>query len=436
MKFHNQFNNNEERSDEVREILGKAPRWVIEWGITVILATLTIIILSASIISYNDIVSARILMTTKIPPSHVRVRAHGRLTHVFVGANQRVREEENLAVIENSANYQDVQLLVNKIESFKLDSNFSFDLVSARFPSNLVLGSIQSEYNNFVKQLQTYLLHQELKPEEKEIEALSQQIDQLQSLLNNQQTQLDLYTEELTYSSKSFERSKKLHDEKVISDLDFEIASKTILSDRQRYEVLRSAVSNSLVSISALKSAKIKLVIRRVELTDSYRQQVEGAIERVKLAIRDWTQLYVLKSPINGTVTLFDVWIRHQNVELGQTLFSVIPLDADSLLGKLTIPIQNSGKIKLGNRVIIKLDNYPYHEWGSISGRISQISSVPKQGEQTYTAYVSIRSLATSFGKKIEFKQEMQGNAEIITEELTVLQRVFYQLRKIFERKV
>ena len=32
--------------------------------------------------------------------------------------------------------------------------------------------------------------------------------------------------------------------------------------------------------------------------------------------------------------------------------------------------------------------------------------------------------------KKIDFKQEMRGNAEIVTEELSVLERIFYQLKK------
>ena len=105
------------------------------------------------------------------------------------------------------------------------------------------------------------------------------------------------------------------------------------------------------------------------------------------------------------------------------------------MIGRVTLPIRNSGKVKKGQKVIIKLDNYPFEEWGSLNGKISSISEVPKQGEQSfYTLFISLDDLKTSFGKNIVFKQEMQGTGEIVLEELTVLQRIFYQLRKVFDR--
>ena len=42
--------------------------------------------------------------------------------------------------------------------------------------------------------------------------------------------------------------------------------------------------------------------------------------------------------------------------------------------------------------------------------------------------------LITSYNKEIEFKQEMRGTAEIITEDLRLIQRFFYQFNKIIKR--
>jgi hypothetical protein len=42
--------------------------------------------------------------------------------------------------------------------------------------------------------------------------------------------------------------------------------------------------------------------------------------------------------------------------------------------------------------------------------------------------------LITSYNKEIDFKQEMRGNSEIITEDLRLMQRFFYQLNKIMQR--
>jgi response regulator RpfG family c-di-GMP phosphodiesterase len=40
----------------------------------------------------------------------------------------------------------------------------------------------------------------------------------------------------------------------------------------------------------------------------------------------------------------------------------------------------------------------------------------------------------TSYDKKIEFQQEMIGNADIITEDLRLIERLFHQFKDIFSR--
>ena len=112
-----------------------------------------------------------------------------------------------------------------------------------------------------------------------------------------------------------------------------------------------------------------------------------------------------------------------------------MPNDLEEIIGRVTLPIRNSGKVQVGQKVIVKLANYPFEEWGSLEGEIRSISEVPKQGEEAfYTLYIELKGLTTSYGKEIAFKQEMQGTADIVVEELTVLQRIFYQLRKVFDR--
>ena len=131
---------------------------------------------------------------------------------------------------------------------------------------------------------------------------------------------------------------------------------------------------------------------------------------------------------------MFDVWSKYQNVTIGDVLFTVVPNDIEGIIGRVTMHVQNSAKVKPSQEVIIKLDNYPYQEWGSLKGTIHSISAVPKQGEANYTIFINVNSLETSFNKTLDFKQEMQGTAEIVVEELTVMQRIFYQLREVFSR--
>ena len=100
---------------------------------------------------------------------------------------------------------------------------------------------------------------------------------------------------------------------------------------------------------------------------------------------------------------------------------------------RCNIPIRNSGKIREYQKVLLKLENFPYREWGTVEASVGSISQVPRTGENLgYVVYLNIDDLTTSYGKKLEFNQELIGTAEILLEEVTVLERLFYQFRNLW----
>ncbi|CAN0500975.1 unnamed protein product, partial [Scytosiphon promiscuus] len=138
----------------------------------------------------------------------------------------------------------------------------------------------------------------------------------------------------------------------------------------------------------------------------------------------------------SGLVSFYEVWGSHQNIKEGEIVFTVVPLDGDKLLGKCQVPIRNSGKIKPGQRVIIKLENYPYREWGTLNGEVDIISEVPRTGDnEGYVVYVKVKNLVTTYGKTLQFRQDMVGSVEIILEEVTLLQRIFYQFKNLWANR-
>ncbi|MBC9797633.1 HlyD family secretion protein [Sinomicrobium weinanense] len=423
----------DERSDQVKEILGAAPGWMIRWGTTVVFIIVVLLIVESALIRYDDIIMARITITTRTPPAYIEANSSGKLTGLFVKADQSVKEGEVLAEIENTADLRDVYKLRDRLSDFtpRLIPPDSIPLI---FPPHLKLGSVRQAYSDFVSQYQKYVLFNILEPNRQEIMAATQQIEEQYELLDKQQNQLELFAQELALSESEYARNKALLDKGVISRSEFETISRSYLADKQRYENLKSSVSNTRIAIASLSGSKTQSTITGEELSYSYRQQLEGSLEILKNEIHNWELTNILKSPMKGKVSMFDIRHKYQNVQAGDIVFTVVPEETDSLIGQVTMPVQNSGKVKVGQEVIIKLDNYPYQEWGSLQGHIVDISAVPKKGEAIYSIYVNVGSLETSFDKKLEFRQEMQGNAEIITEELSILQRIFYQLNKIFSR--
>ncbi|MEM0542469.1 HlyD family secretion protein [Flavobacterium sp. j3] len=137
---------------------------------------------------------------------------------------------------------------------------------------------------------------------------------------------------------------------------------------------------------------------------------------------------------MDGKVSFLQLWAENQTVNAGDNVFAIIPTNQSGYIGKVKAPAQNSGKIKVGQTVNIRLANYPDREFGIIKGVIQAISLTPDK-EGNLLINVSLpNSLETSYKKQIVFQQEMSGTADIVTEDLRLIERLLYQFRDIFKR--
>lgn len=127
---------------------------------------------------------------------------------------------------------------------------------------------------------------------------------------------------------------------------------------------------------------------------------------------------------------MYAYWAKNQNIKQGEEVLSIVPSEKQEIIAKLMLPVQNSGKLKIGQKVNIKLNNYAYQEYGMLKGIVRNISIMPQN--ENYAVEVALpEKLLTSYKKRLDYKEEMQGTAEIITEQLSVFDRIFYQFRKL-----
>ena len=82
-------------------------------------------------------------------------------------------------------------------------------------------------------------------------------------------------------------------------------------------------------------------------------------------------------------------------------------------------------------KVLIKLDNYRFQEYGIVEGRVQNISLSSDDKGNYYVDVVLPKGLKTSYNKTLVFDKELRGNAEIVTQDLRLIERFFYQIRKL-----
>jgi multidrug resistance efflux pump len=420
------------RSEEVQDILTRIPHWMIRWGNLVILGLLFCLFFISWIVKYPDIIKTSIIITTTIPPEKLVAKSSGRFEKILVSDRQVIGKNSPLAVIENTSNYKDVFLLKTYIDSVQINSkDFSFSLEN--LPS-LQLGNVETAFALFEKEYLTYLQYKDLKPYS--IEGNSQQYEskqvraRLQLLIEQKkiaQTELDLKKKEL-------ERYKILHEKEVISTQEWETKNIDYLQQEKNIRNLSSQISQTQSSKNDLnKNTQTTQVNKSKDDINLYRNAIQS-LNQLKKAISEWDQTFVLRSTISGKVTYLQVWSENQFVNVGDNVFSIIPTMKNSYVGKVKALALNSGKLKIGQEVQIRLANYPDREFGIIIGNLKSISLLPDK-EGNYLLDISLpNGLTTSYKKQIIFQQEMSGTADIVTEDLRLIERLLYQFRDIFRR--
>ena len=94
---------------------------------------------------------------------------------------------------------------------------------------------------------------------------------------------------------------------------------------------------------------------------------------------------------------------------------------------KVYLPPDSFGKIRVGQRVLIRLNAYPAEEFGMLEGEMVAMSGSPDDGK--YHAEVKLRQgLTTAEGQKIPEQYVLSGNAEVILRDKSIFSRIFGNL--------
>lgn len=420
------------RSEEVQDILTQVPSSLLRWGNT-IFALMFILLIGISFwVRYPDIISAQAVLTTLEPVQKEFAQTTGKLEALLVKDHDQVAENQVLAVIENSARYMDVLLLQSIMDTLPINySDFKFPM--EHLPP-LFLGELETDFAFFENAYTQYELNKKLQPYSHEMLAHKFSVHELQIQLNNLEGQKTIEAKEMQLKQKDLERHKTLFDNGVISAQEYESKQMAYLQSERSFQNRISSISQTREAIGmAQKNTKGNEINRTREDVVLLKNAIQ-AYHQLKDRIKEWEIRYVLKSNLKGKVTFLKIWNAQQSVAQGDLVFTIVPIQNRNFIAKLKSPKLNSGKIKLGQTVQIKLDNFPETEFGMLKGKVKNISLTP-DSDGFYLIDVSLPNhLLTTYNKEIHFQQEMTGTAQIITEDMRLIERFFYSIIRLGSR--
>lgn len=421
------------RSEEVQEILGTPPGWLVRRGTLVLLIGFICLIAVASFLRYPDVVSSdKLSLTTADPPVEVVARSDGRIAYLLVPDTSIVVEKQHLAVLQNTAFYIDVVRLDTLVRFWQKLPLEQFETL--QYPDSLKLGELQSDYAVFIRDLADFQFGNANRNSsvQSNIGSIQMQINQLEQSIQFDRRALKRADDQYKIAEDLFERQKKLFNQGIISEAKLEEERLKLANVERERDLLETNVLSKNREIINLKNSIQNASFGQEETASTSTTRLMASLNGLRSGLDRWFLNNVLSAPIAGKVVLNGLTVQ-QYIRNGETVMTIVPQSLDKIVGRVSLPVEKSGKVSVGQAVMIKLDNYPYQEYGTLAGKVASKSVVPKNREYTilidHLDMSKTGKLLTSSGREILFEQQLLGTADIITENKGFLERILDQVK-------
>lgn len=427
----------EARSEELQEIISFVPSWLVRWGITVVFLTVLGLLVLSWLVRYPEVVHGTLKVTTPSPPVRLVAQNGGELERLMVNDGDVVAAGTHLAVFRSSADYRDVLRLETELEELRSLPEDSRDLMDWRAPdSRFSLGDLEVPYSNLLQALAEYRSFRNDSFNGELAESLRRQIADQQRLRSGQEKKERLLAEELRLMERQRDRKEQLAAGGLLSEQEKDLANSDYLRMLQTAQNARGELVTIDSRITQIRSSLLEASQRQDEQERALRLSVRSSYHALKAAIDRWRQDFIVPAPTDGKVTFFRDLAEGQFLAPYEAILAVIPQEEEAVATSLLEPL-GAGRVKPGQRAILRFDTFPPEEYGTVEGRVESISQLMDQptndqGNPGYLVRITLpQGLSTTYGKRLEFRQEMGGTADIVTEDLSFLERLFHQLRSV-----
>lgn len=436
LKLRPKSKDNSKRSEEVSDIIDRMPTAFGKWiSIAIILFTILLFIFSYAI-KYPDVVTGQIKINSNTAPVKLPAHISGKIELLDFEAQDGVKEGAYIAVIQNSANTKDVETIIRLLNKFDINDISLFKLAVKIFPERISLGELNMKYYSFLSSLKNISDYYEDNVYEQQRISLLDAIKWRNKMLKETEKALEISNENIEISEKWLEKYSSLN-KNVVTTYEFEIdRSKTeYLSAKQYNQNLIKEEVSIKMQISESENRLSQLIVERNEKERQMHLELLASYHELNDHLKKWEQTYVLKAPFDGQVEFMKFSVDGQFVQTGEDIFAIVPKE-NSILGQVLLPAMGAGRVKIGSNVTIKLDDYPYAEFGSIKGVVKSISLITNEYKtaqsniNTYLVLVDMpNGLKTNYGNNLEFKYEIGGQADIIVKDRRLIERLFDNIK-------
>jgi multidrug resistance efflux pump len=412
------------RSNEVQDIIGQAPPYLIRTAILLISFFVMLIILVSFIIEYPDSVPGTIVINGDKPTITLKSKSSG-LIQFIVKSDENIEPGDYLAYIKNGTSFNDYKELKSFAKKLKVDmeQNSFESMKQMTLPLLSSLGDIQPFYNTFSETLNNLKLLDSQNEEKENSIYLIEEINIIKK-------QKEKSVENLEYNEIALNMTKQRYKNAISLLKEGTISRKELNNIKEKWLELENKVADSKTGIlldeSTITKLKKRLAVGKVKdnrnslTTKSFLRSNYLSLMTV---IKEWEEKYVIVAPTKGKVSLFDVWVNNQYINEAEEVMFIVPQQSNQF-GWLKLKGFRIGEIKIGQKVRVELAGYDATRFGYLIGKITNLSEI--NVNNIYRAKVEFPiGFKTTYGINLGISPEMHGEGEVITENVSLFKRIF-----------
>ncbi|WP_339701122.1 HlyD family efflux transporter periplasmic adaptor subunit [uncultured Roseivirga sp.] len=430
MSEENNHVNIELRSEEIQDILTRAPKWMIQWGNSILILIILVALMLSYIIKYPDVITGKALISTKTPPVYIISKVNGRIGNLIVQNGQTVEIGGIIAEIDNPVSFSSIQYLESFLESaknfLKDPKNYQFN-----FDEKINLYDATPNYLDLKNLLEEYQFFLFDKSAAQKLVELKFKRDSYLKLKEITIRETELNKADLEFAEGKFKMKEQEFKQGLISQFDFLNAQYTYNQSLISQESIKKSIIQMDITRANYQSEINDFTQSRIAEIRTYKDEISGLISSLQNYIIRWNNDFTIRSPANGRLDYLGRVKVNQLIDSGDRLFAIVS-PASEYEVELEITSAGFGKVKVGQEVKLKLDNYPYNDFGFINAKVIGLPVLPNK--DVYKLKVELTNgLNSSYDIDIKYSPEMMATAEIITEDLRLVERLFSNLRSVFE---
>ncbi len=437
------FNPDSLRPVQPDEPLPPISRWTTLGGLG-FLALFSTAIALAGLLKYKVTIKAPATVRPAGELRIVQAATEGTIKSIEVKENQAVKQGEAITYIDDSRLQTKKSQLLGNIQQAQLQlaqlaaqiRALDRQIAAETDQMNRIIASAQAELSRNQRNYQDKLITTEAEVEEVEaaLKLAEEELATYQQLGNTGAVaQLQIKVKEAALKT-AIARLKRAKTVLNPTDAEVTMAQERIAQEKATGEAV----------LAALKKEREQLIQQQIE-TQNQLSRDSQELKQVETELSG----NVIRASVSGTIQQLNLRNTEQVVRPGEVIAQISPIDAPLEI-KALVASQDIDKVEKGQRVQMRVSACPYPDYGTLKGTVKTISpdAMTPQGNgadasegssadaagASYKVLIQPESLSLSVGgRECSIQSGMEGRADIISREETVLTFILRKARLLID---